>query len=475
MEATKEALAKLLLKDNPWWQGEAKAGLPELRRTAFAELYSRLQEPPGGRAVAVVGMPMVGKTVLLRQTIEALLANGDAAPANILYMTFGYPPLVSVSADEVLATWRKLAPKVGDGPEYLFLDDIHDLRNWGEWLKRQIGAGPPRHIVFTGSAALLAEAGQELGEGSWQELWVSTLSFGEYLQLTGAELPALPQVTDPGALFDWPPAEFLRVASAASPHAARFREYLVRGASPWIAGVENLRLVQSLLRDNTQLLVRGLDIRLGWEMGQLFRYLCMQEGNLLNASAICSNLGVTRPTLQSYLQALEQAHLIHMLPPHGLGEEVLRARYKAYLGVAGLGPAMSFSGGSLSAQELGQAVRAAVFRHLLLHSRSRGERLSYWSKGDRKVDFVLERGGGTAGEKLLPIEVKYRSQGADPRALKGLAAFCVQQGVGRAYVVTRSLEDFGPMALPPRGRRDDPISVMRIPAPLFCYWLGQSL
>lgn len=42
--------------------------------------------------------------------------------------------------------------------------------------------------------------------------------------------------------------------------------------------------------------------------------------------------------------------------------------------------------------------------------------------------------------------------------------------VERGYVVTKSLNDFGPIDMPP----DIPTKVMRIPAPLLCYWMGET-
>ena len=56
------------------------------------------------------------------------------------------------------------------------------------------------------------------------------------------------------------------------------------------------------------------------------------------------------------------------------------------------------------------------------------------------------------------------------RDLKGLLELCQQKLIGRGYVVTKSLDDFGVIkALP-----DTDTRIMRIPAPLLCYWMGAS-
>lgn len=63
------------------------ADLPDWRRAAFHEVLSWMTEPPTHRALLLSGARQVGKTTLLLQTIEALLARG-APPDNILYATF---------------------------------------------------------------------------------------------------------------------------------------------------------------------------------------------------------------------------------------------------------------------------------------------------------------------------------------------------------------------------------------------------
>ena len=56
------------------------------------------------------------------------------------------------------------------------------------------------------------------------------------------------------------------------------------------------------------------------------------------------------------------------------------------------------------------------------------------------------------------------------RELQGLAAFCEERKVSLAYVVTRDPSDFSVM---PLGTNDE-TRVLKIPAPLACYWLGRS-
>ena len=71
----------------------------------------------------------------------------------------------------------------------------------------------------------------------------------------------------------------------------------------------------------------------------------------------------------------------------------------------------------------------------------------------------------------MPFEVKYRSQQPSRGRFKGLLEFCREKKVPRAWIVTQSMSDFG---LLPEAPASAGISLMRIPAPLLCYWAGES-
>jgi predicted AAA+ superfamily ATPase len=66
----------------------------------------------------------------------------------------------------------------------------------------------------------------------------------------------------------------------------------------------------------------------------------MHDSGLLDMMALCSNLGVPRPTAQNFIDILEATHLIYRLRPFSYGKEVSRARYKIYLADAAIAPAV---------------------------------------------------------------------------------------------------------------------------------------
>lgn len=450
---------------NFWWLKQPLPRLPGFRRAIFSEFQRWVIDPPARRAVLLSGARQVGKTTLIFQSIYDLLERG-VPPGNILYATFDHPILKMAGIDAVLDAWRMREPGIR-GREYIFLDEAQFIRDWGTWIKHQVDFQRDRRIIFTGSALPLLEADQESGVGRWHTLRLSTLSFTEYARIRKLDLPELPEIDSLDRLVEFSPADLERTAAQARPYVGHFHEYLIRGGFPQTAQMEDVTEAQRLLREDIldKVLRRDMTALFGvrrvLDLEHTFVYLCLHDGGLLDMPSLCQNLGVKRPTAQNFIQLLESVHLIHRLEPHGYGKEVLRARYKIYLADAALAPSIMLKGKNLldDAAGLGIAAETAVFKHLWTHYTPQHGRLTYWrGKQDREVDLVA-----ALGEALVPYEVKYRRDVTTPRDLKGLVELCSQKQIPRAYAITKSLADFGPLEGTP---------VFRIPAALLCYWLG---
>jgi predicted AAA+ superfamily ATPase len=431
--------------------------------------------PPAPRAVLLSGARQIGKTTLLLQVIQALLRNGVPA-ANILYVTFDHPLLKLAGIDAVLQAWRAREP-AAEGDEYLFMDEAQFIRDWGTWVKHQVDFNKFRRIAFTGSAMPLAETAQESGVGRWHTIRMTTLSFFEYLQIKRLTLPALPPVKSLRELFQWQPADFARVGESAESYVAHFHEYLVRGGFPQTAQVHSITQAQRLLREDIidKVLKRDMTALFGvrrvLDLEHTFLYLCMHDGGLLDVADLCANLEVKRPTAQNFIELLESAHLIHRLAPYGYGKDILRARFKIYLADAAIAPAVMLKGKAMleDPTALGIATETAVFKHLLSRYYASSVRFSYWrGRKHHEVDLLADAGG-----QLIPFEVKYRSQHTGKRELKGLIELCDTKAITHGYVVTRSMHDFGQINDKLLGDHTR-TQLIRIPAPLLCYWLGAS-
>ena len=111
------------------------------------------------------------------------------------------------------------------------------------------------------------------------------------------------------------------------------------------------------------------------------------------------------------------------------------------------------------------AAETTALKHLLGYYRTQNALLSYWrEKENHEVDVVVEVAG-----QLIPFAVKYRNQPVSQRDIKGLLSLCRKKSIARAYIVTKSLDDFGLMSGAAANTQ-----ILRIPALLLCYWLGEA-
>ena len=139
-----------------------------------------------------------------------------------------------------------------------------------------------------------------------------------------------------------------------------------------------------------------------------------------------------------------------------------------YLADASISPAALLRGKSLLEDEtaLGRAVETAFFKHIFTRYYRQNIAFSFW-KGSRdvEIDIVAEVEGA-----VIPFEVKYRSQSVAVSSLKGLKEFCKERNIQRCYVITRNIDDFGPDLIDEFA----PTKLMKIPASLACFWMGQA-
>ena len=473
MIASPAELFTVLRQYNPWWGGGRFPDLPPWRRAAFHEIAEWAENPPAGRALLLSGARQVGKTTLFLQAIDQLLDRG-VAPQNILYATFDHPLLKLIGIERLLQLWREFEPQK-EGTEYLFLDEIQITKDWQTWLKHQVDFEKRRRIAVTGSATPLSREGLESGIGRWQTIRLATMSFFEYLNLRKAPVPDLPEVSSLAKLFDWPETDFIRVAETARPLVGLFHEYLLRGGFPQSALVDSVTTAQKLLREDIvdKALKRDMTALFGVrrvvELEQVFLYLCLHDGGLLDLPDLCKNLALKRPTVSSFIDLLEATHLIYRLMPFGYGKELLRGRPKIYLADAAIGPSVLLKGKALLEDDtaLGTAVETAFFKHVYTRYYRTSIGFSYWrGRKGHEVDVIADAGG-----RLVPFEVKHRSSDTGLGALKGLAEFCGTKQVARAYVITKDIADFSVLPLSAAGQ--GPMA-LKVPAALACYWLGRS-
>ena len=483
MDIPKSELFSVLQEFNPWWLGQPISDLPTWERTAARQVWAWVQNVRTRRSLLLTGPRQVGKTTIYRQTIRRLLADGFPA-SNIVYVTFDHPLFKLAGLDRTLQAWEELYPPDRSHPQLLFLDEVQFVQGWQTWLKHQVDFQRKRRIAVTGSAIALRDASAESGVGRWETIPLATLTFAEFMRLTGTELPAkIPQSRSLRELFDWKEADFARAIPAARALTVPFHDYLLRGGFPEPALAPNLTRCQRLLREDIvdKVLKRDMTalygVRRVIEVEKLFLYLCYHDGGILDIAAVTRNLeGTNKQTVLSHLDLFEATHLIYRLKPYLYGKAVLRGKDKVYLADAALPGAMLLLGRKLLEQpsKLGAAVETAFFKHAFTRYYAETPTFSYWrgSKQQRELEVDLI---ARIGDRIVPFEVKYRDTAIGPKHLRGLQAFMEKHKLERGYVITQRSSDLRVMTLPRISEapgKQGSARVLLIPAPLACYWLA---
>ena len=101
---------------------------------------------------------------------------------------------------------------------------------------------------------------------------------------------------------------------------------------------------------------------------RIFLYLCNVSSEIISIEAITKELnGVSRTTVENYIQYLESANLIYQSWPVDMaGKKVLKARPKIYIADAAIRNAVLMNDSILTDPvEMGKIVETAVYKHML--------------------------------------------------------------------------------------------------------------
>src|SRR3972149_889830 len=458
------ALQSDLERLNPWWRGKPQPQLPPVRRWAFPVAMQRLQA--GLTKITVLRGPrQVGKSTLIGQIIETLLAKG-VPPKWIFLVQFDeLPALLGVEEPILrLSDWFEKtilgktfneAARAGQ-PAYLFLDEVQNLDNWAPQLKFLVDSSGVR-VMVTGSSALRIEQGRDSLAGRISDLEVGPLFLREILEILGDGpiQPCLPfnGLAALGRKDFWLDAR----AFGRKHHQKRdkgFKAFSERGAypvahkakQPWDELADHLtqtvilRAIQHDLRSGPK--GRKRDEHL---LKEVFRLACRYIGQSPRQSlyldevkrALAANIGWQR--ILAYLKFLDGTLLIRLIEPLGLRLKRRRGPSKLCLCDHALRAAWLQEVIPLDPTELERQPHLTDLAGRIAESAA-----GYFLKSitnldvahfperasEPEVDFVL-----TVGEQRIPLEVKYRARVAweDTRGLRGFiekSAYNAPFGVG---------------------------------------------
>ena len=175
----------------------------------------------------------------------------------------------------------------------------------------------------------------------------------------------------------------------------------------------------------------------------VLEYVLKQSGGLLEVTKVASALGISRPTVENHLKALELTNVLSLLRPFsGGGQKELVKMPKAYAFDTGF---VSFSRGwdPLRHEDVG-----ILWEHLVMEYLQSApvEKLYYWrDTADREIDFVIVRDRNS----IDTIECKWSPSTFEPDAVKVFRKYyttgrnyIVSPGISRPYTVRKAGLEF---------------------------------
>lgn len=278
-------------------------------------------------------------------------------------------------------------------------DEVHQLRDPARVLKVGADRFPKLKILAIGSSTLAASK-------KFRDALTGRKRLVHLTPVTWDELPAF-GATLPRRLFHGGLPHALLAESKAP---GFYREWL-----------------DSFFARDIQRLFGFRDIN---RFNALLEYLLRQSGGQCEITKTASALGITRPTVESHLRALEITHAITLVRPFsGGGRHELVKQPKVYAFDTGF---VSFARGwdPLRPDDFGLLWEHLVLESLQAHLAEVPVR--YWrDKAGREVDFVLSR----RRDEVDAIECKWDPAAFDPSAL---GVFREAYPHGRNYLVTPS-------------------------------------
>ncbi len=277
------------------------------------------------------------------------------------------------------------------------LDEVHQLPDPSRLLKIGADTRPDLRILATGSSTLAA-----------------TTKFRDSLTGRKRTVHLVPVLAEEAAGFGAPRVED-RLLRGGLPQALLARQLEPEFYSEWLDSYF-ARDVQELFR---------VEKRSAFLL--LVETLLRNSGSLAETTSLAKTAGISRPTVLSYLEALQVTHVIHVLRPyHGGGKRELLAQPKIYGFDTGF-VAHARGWTDLRTEDCGRLWENLVLDTLL--SLSEPRKIHFWrDHSQREIDFVLPRGRGVCDT----IECKWNPQALEAR---NLSAFRALHPKGVNYLV----------------------------------------
>ncbi len=337
----------------------------------------------------VTGIRRCGKSTLFTLFIDFLLENG-VNKEQIIHINFEDVDYDFITDYKALHEYIKplLLP---DKTNYIFFDEIQKVKDFQKecdslYIKKNVD------LYITGSNAdLLSGELATLLSGRYIEIKMLPLSFKEYISFKGSNDLMM-----------------------------KYTDYLTKSSFPYTLSLETQNDVYGYLEGifNTIIIkdiVQRKKINDISNLNRIIKFMFDNIGNLVSSTKIANSMTssghkISVPTVENYLEALEEAYVLHKVERYDIkGKQYLSSGVKYYLSDIGL---RYFLLGSKAADE-GHILENVVYLELI----RRGYQVYIGKVGEREIDFVAFN---ELGEEYYQVSETVRDNKTLERELSSL-------------------------------------------------------
>jgi len=389
---------------NPWWNKDFILDTDLIYRDIFDEVNNSLSQ---NDFVLISGMDDFGKTTTLNFVAFELIKNLHIQPQRVLFVDFKQ----SVPLNYIMTHIESNSPY----KTYLLADNIGDDNK--DFTKIVDKYGSLLKVVATKNSN-----DRFLGTTNYKnfvEYDLPLVSFTEYLRYkriinTGQQLKEI-------ALENIVKSPLIKPL---------FWNYLIYGSYPYVLKTDDLNLKQTFLMNKTQRSKLDEDI-----YKNIYRYLALKTGNLLNICDLADSLSVSRYHAEKHLALIEEENKVSFLPSLDIDiKKALKKSLKIFF--HDLGVRNAFINGFQNINERFD-VENLVLNYAVLffyHTFPKMEISFFRTTNQTEINLVLQDESG-----LIPIQICYDKPSEKIPRIFRFFKDSVKKRISKFIVITKDI------------------------------------
>ena len=414
-----------LLITNPWWSNQKinEQFLLGRKRNEFNDIIEKIDNK---RILSILGPRRVGKSTLIYQTINYLIEEKKIDNKRILLFSGDDPSLffdendklsdvLDVYFEEILEeNMTNLTSKV-----YIFIDEIHFIKNWQNYLKTYFDRKYNIKFIITGSSSvhLFKDANESL-LGRIENIYVLPLTFNQFMNFYMTYISKDSDIEIPKIDFDNMDKSIKELEKIYYNQDLKLKiqrilkRYILVGGYPEYFEIKDIDVWQKQLSED--IITRGIykdiltiyNIKSPEILEKMLYYIAANNSQAFAYSGIASTFRVDTVTIMTYLGYLKQAFLINILENYSNNiAKVIRTNKKLSILDNGIQNSL-LKNKEIDNDLAGHIVESMVdFDFRLLCEKENYKEFYYRNSDKEEIDIIIDR-----NIDVIPVEVKYTNQ-----------------------------------------------------------------